>query len=115
MTPETVAQPLALPLRQDDPLSFILVIKIMLITVLLLAIVYVGLRWYARRHAAIAGTLTSAPVGLQCVRALRLSTKTKVYLVTTETSQVLVTESSNGATVTVLSGHSSSPALDAHS
>ncbi|UZE26189.1 hypothetical protein LOY67_12535 [Pseudomonas sp. B21-056] len=109
MTSETVAQPLALPLRQDDPLSLMLMIKVMLIMVLLLAIAYVAMRWYARRHVGATGASPGA-AELQCVRALRLSTKTKVYLLKTETSQVLVTESSNGATVTVLSQHASSSA-----
>lgn len=113
MTSETVTQPLGLPLRQDDPLSFALMIKVMLITVFLLAMVYVVMRWYARRNLGTVNT-APAPAELQCVRALRLSTKTKVYLIKTETSQVLLTESSNGATVTVLSQHPSSSALDAH-
>ncbi|NWB95802.1 hypothetical protein HX882_07880 [Pseudomonas gingeri] len=101
-------------MRQDDPLSFVLMIKVMLITVLLLALVYVGLRWYARRHAR---TVEASPgqVELQCGRALRLSTKTKVYLLKTDTAQVLVTESSNGATVTVLPDPVPTPARDAHS
>jgi len=105
---------MGLPLRQDDPLSFILMIKVMLITALLLAVVYLVMRWYARRHVTPLGTSLS-PVDLQCVRALRLSTKTKVYLLKTETSQVLVTESSNGATVTILSPHSPTSPLDARS
>lgn len=112
MTPE-VAQPIGLALRQDDPLSSVLMIKVMLITALLLAIFYIAIRWYARSHASFSDT-TSSRSELQCVRALRLSTKTKVYLLKTETLQVLVTESSNGATVTVLSPHSSASALDAH-
>lgn len=111
MTSETVTPSLGLPLRQDDPLSFVLMIKVMLITVLLLAIVYVVMRWYARRHVR---NTDLSPVAseLQCGRALRLSTKTKVYLLNTETAQVLVTESSNGATVTVLPAPTSPPAPD---
>jgi len=114
VTSETVTQPLGLPLRQDDPLSFVLMIKVMLVTALLLAMVYVVMRWYARSHVGIASA-SPGPAELQCVRALRLSTKTKVYLLKTETSQVLVTESPNGTTVTILSQHSSSSALDARS
>jgi flagellar biogenesis protein FliO len=96
------AQASTLPLRQDDPVSFALIIKVMLITVVLLAIVYVVLRLYARRHA-IAPAQPSA-VALQCTQALRLSTKTKVYLLLVDGKQVLVTEHLNGATTTVLSG-----------
>jgi flagellar biogenesis protein FliO len=114
VTPETVPQPIGLALRQDDPLSLVLMIKVMLITALLLALVYFLMRWYARRHASVADALPG-PAQLQCVRALRLSTKTKVYLLKTETSQVLVTESSNGATVTVLPSPSSASASDAQS
>lgn len=100
MTIEASAQPLGLPLRQDDPLSFVLMIKVMLITALLLAIVYVAMRWYAKRHAS--GNAHVATAELNCTRALRLSTKTKVYLVSVDGAHVLVTESSNGATVTLL-------------
>jgi flagellar biogenesis protein FliO len=114
VTSETVAQPLGLALRQDDPLSFMLMIKVMLITAVLLAVVYGVMRWYAQRHAG-AGSTLAGPTDLQCVRALRLSTKTKVYLLKTETSQVLVTESSNGAIVTLLPEQPSSSALDARS
>lgn len=114
MTSETVAQPLGLALRQDDPLSFMLMIKVMLITAVLLALVYGVMRWHARRQAGSSGTLAS-PTELHCVRALRLSTKTKVYLLKTETSQVLVTESSNGAIVTLLPEQPSSSARDARS
>jgi flagellar biogenesis protein FliO len=94
------AQASALPLRQDDPVSFALIIKVMLITVMLLAIAYVVLRWYARRHA-IAPAQPSA-ITLQCTSALRLSTKTKVYLLKVDGAHVLVTEHLNGATTTVL-------------
>ena len=114
MTSETAAQPLGLALRQDDPLSFVLMIKVMLITAVLLALVYGVMRWYARRQAG-TGSPLAGPSELQCVRVLRLSTKTKVYLLKTETSQVLVTESSNGATVTLLPEQPSSTALDVRS
>ncbi|SFL03589.1 hypothetical protein [Pseudomonas sp. NFACC46-3] len=111
MTSETVAQPLGLALRQDDPLSFVLMIKVMLITAVLLAVVYGVMRWYARRQVGTGKPLADL-TELHCVRAVRLSTKTKVYLLKTETSQVLVTESSNGATVTLLPEQPSSSALD---
>lgn len=101
MTDLLAAQASTLPLRQDDPVSFALIIKVMLITVVLLAIVYVVLRLYARRHA-IAPAQSSA-VALQCTQALRLSTKTKVYLLQVDGKQVLVTEHLNGSTTTVLS------------
>lgn len=113
MTTEFTAQPLGLPLRQDDPVSFVLMIKVLLVTAALLAIVYGVMRWYAKRQAPVGA---SAPATeLNCTRALRLSTKTKVYLVRADGAQVLVTESSNGATVTVLSQSASAPVLDVQS
>ncbi len=81
-------------------MSFALIIKVMLITAVLLAIVYVVLRLYARRHAIVPTQPTAVP--LQCSSALRLSTKTKVYLLKVNGAHVLVTEHLNGATTTVL-------------
>lgn len=111
MTTPITSQPLGLPLRQDDPLSFVLMIKVLLVTALLLAIVYVVMRWYAKRQAPGNASVACSP--LNCTRALRLSSKTKVYLLSAEGAQVLVTESSNGATVTVLGQSVSAPAAPA--
>ncbi|KWU52870.1 flagellar biosynthetic protein FliO [Pseudomonas palleroniana] len=113
MTTQIASQPLGLPLRQDDPLSSVLMIKMLLVTALLLAIVYLVMRWYAKRQAT--GSTSAPTTELNCTRALRLSTKTKVYLVSADGAQVLVTESSNGATVTVLSQSGSAPAPDVQS
>lgn len=113
MTTEFTAQPLGLPLRQDDPVSFVLMIKVLLITAILLAIVYGIMRWYAKRQ--VTGSASAPTTELNCTRALRLSTKTKVYLVRADGAQVLVTESSNGATVTVLSHSAPAPVLDVQS
>lgn len=97
----------ALPLRQDDPVSWALMVKVLLITAILLAITYAGLRWYARRQAS--GANAAGRADLQCTSVLRLSPKTKVYLVRADNSEVLITESSTGTTVTLLSGATVSP------
>jgi flagellar biogenesis protein FliO len=89
-----------LPLRTDDPVSLALIIKVMLITALLLAAVYLLLRWYAKRGNL--GGLPGQQAQLQCTAALRLSTRTKVYMVKTATAELLVAESLTGTTVTVL-------------
>lgn len=94
-------------------MSFVLMIKVLLVTAVLLAIVYWVMRWYAKRQAT--GGASAPTTQLNCTRALRLSNKTKVYLVHADGAQVLVTESSNGATVTVLSQSASAPDLDIQS
>lgn len=99
MTASAPAIPSGLPLRQDDPVSFGLGLKVMLITALLLAIVYVVLRWAAQRNR-LPGLLGQPE--LQCTRALRLSAKTRVYLLKSGNTEMVVTESANGATLTVL-------------
>lgn len=106
LTPATSA----LPLRQDDPISLVFIIKVMLITAILLAVVYVVLRWFASRSGP--GGRTAAKTDLQCTTALRLSSRTRVYLIESGASRVLVTESSNGATVTVLAEGAPVPALE---
>lgn len=99
-TAQTLASASTLPLRQDDPFTVILVLKTLLIMAVLLLIVYLALRWYSRRGmAAPADTSTQA---LQCVRELRLSARTKVYLLKVEGEKALVTESATGITVTLL-------------
>lgn len=92
------ATPLAL--RTDDPVSLALIIKVMLITALLLAAVYLVLRWYAKRGNL--GGLPDQQAQLQCTSALRLSARTKVYLLKTASAELLVAESLTGTTVTVL-------------
>lgn len=101
----TAAQALAtgssgLPLRQDDPISMAFIIKTMLVMAVLLLIVYLALRWYARRGMT-TPTSTSAQE-LHCVRELRLSARTKTYLLNVDGAKVLVTESTGGVTVTPL-------------
>jgi hypothetical protein len=91
-----------LPLRQDDPVSLVFITKAMLITVILLAVTYLVLRWYARRSGVM--SVSAEPTELRCVTALRLSTKTKIYLLKSDTTDVLVTESATGTTVTILPG-----------
>ena len=92
------ATPLAL--RTDDPVSLALIIKVMLITALLLAAVYLVLRWYAKRGNL--GGLPGQQAQLHCTAALRLSARTKVYLLKTPSAELLVAESLTGTTVTVL-------------
>ncbi len=89
-----------LALRTDDPVSLALIIKVMLITALLLAAVYLVLRWYAKRGNL--GVLPAQQAQLQCTTALRLSARTKVYLLKTASADLLVAESLTGTTVTVL-------------
>lgn len=91
-----------LPLRQDDPVTLVLMIKVLLITAILLAITYVCLRWYMRRQSQRQHT-TDRPE-LQCTSALRLSSRTKIYLVRSSSSELLITESSTETSVTILSG-----------
>lgn len=89
-----------LPLRTDDPVSLALIIKVMLLTALLLAAVYLVLRWYAKRGNL--GGLPGQQAQLQCTTALRLSARTKVYLLKTASAELLVAESLTGTTVTLL-------------
>jgi flagellar biogenesis protein FliO len=90
----------ALPLRQDDPISMALVIKTMLVMALLLLAVYLVLRWYSRR-GLVAPTAVAA-TELHCVRELRLSPRTRAYLLDADGQRLLVTESTTGVTVTPL-------------
>ncbi|MHA6194738.1 flagellar biosynthetic protein FliO [Pseudomonas wadenswilerensis] len=96
-----IAAAAALPLRQDDPISLLLIIKVMALTALLLAVVYLVLRWYSRRGGG-AMTARSERAELRCSAALRLSPRTRVYLVEAGDERLLVTETPTGATVTRL-------------
>lgn len=100
MTTPLLSQAPSLPLRQDDPLSFVLLLKVLVVTATLLALTYFGLRLYARRQAGAA--TPTARDGLHCIGAVRLSSKTRVYLLQANSTQVLVTEHPHGATVTAL-------------
>lgn len=100
-TPEVAAPPAPLPLRYDDPISLMLIIKTLAITALLLAVVYLVLRWYSRRGGPGSATRGQRPE-LQCTASLRLSPRTRVFLVKTGDEQLLVTETPNGASVTRL-------------
>jgi flagellar biogenesis protein FliO len=94
------AEAARLPLRTDDPVSLALITKVMLVTALLLALVYLLLRWYAKR-GNLAGSSSQA-AQLQCAASLRLSGRTKVYLLKTPSAELLVAESLTGTTVTLL-------------
>ncbi|MEW5668235.1 hypothetical protein D3C76_973040 [compost metagenome] len=100
---DQVAAPPPLPLRYDDPISLMLIIKTLAITALLLAVAYVALRWYSRRGNVGIGA-RNEQAGLHCIANLRLSPRTRVFLVKTANEQVLITETPTGATVTRLSG-----------
>lgn len=89
-----------LPLRQDDPIALAFIIKTMLVMAVLLLIVYLALRWYSRRGMAAPDSASAQ--ALQCVRELRLSARTKTYLLSVDGAKVLVTESTGGVTVTPL-------------
>lgn len=110
VTPEVVT-PAPLPLRYDDPISLMLVIKTLAITALLLAVVYLALRWYSRRGDLGVGARHER-AELHCAASLRLSPRTRVFLVKTADEQVLITETPTGATVTRLSASAPAPTTD---
>ncbi|MDG9930395.1 MULTISPECIES: hypothetical protein [unclassified Pseudomonas] len=89
-----------LPLRQGDPISLAFIIKTMLVMVLLLLAVYLVLRWYSRRGLVVPAAVVAAE--LHCVRELRLSARTRAYLLDADGQRLLVTESATGVTVTPL-------------
>lgn len=91
---------MALPLRQDDPVSLLFMTKVLLVTAVLLAITYVVLRGYARRRGQ--RYIAADRPELQCTSVLRLSAKTRVYLLRSSQSEVLITESVTGTCVTLL-------------
>lgn len=95
-----LATPAPLALRHDDGISFGMGLKVMLITALLLALAYVVLRWVAQRQHRPAG-LSGQPE-LRCSQALRLSAKTRVYLLQAGDTRLVLTESASGAALTVL-------------
>jgi len=102
VTPESAAAP-PLPLRYDDPISLMLIIKTLAITALLLAVVYLALRWYSRR-AGLGTAARTERAELHCAASLRLSPRTRVFLVKAADEQVLITETPTGTTVTRLPG-----------
>ena len=98
-----------LPLRHDDVLSMALMLKVLLVTGLLLLAAYLVLRFYARRQGGILAAPAERP-SLQCHSALRLSTRTRVYLVQVGATRVLVTESGGASQSLVLPDVASAPA-----
>lgn len=92
-----------LALRHDDPISLFLICKVMLIAIVLLGVTYIVLRWYAGR-AAITRSSRKIESDLSCVTALRLSSKTKVYLLRCNGEDLLLAESPNGAQFLQLPG-----------
>ena len=71
------------------------------------------LRWYAKRGGL--GTQAGQQAQLQCTAALRLSARTKVYLLKTASADLLVAESLTGTTVTLLPAQSAAPLIDQQS
>jgi hypothetical protein len=109
LTATTVAAPAdgGLPLRSDDTFGVALFAKTLFFTALLLAAAYFALRFYARRRGAAAED-TVRP-RLRCETALRLSTRTKVYLVRAGEVEVLVTESTTGSQSLILGRSPTAP------
>lgn len=99
-TAEVPVTTVPLPLRHNDPVTLGLAFNVILTTAVLLALTYAALRWYAKRKPM--GLTGKDAPALQCDAALRLSARTKVYLVTTPSAQVLVTESTSGVHSVVL-------------
>lgn len=83
-----------LPLRQDDPLSLLFICKTLGILILLLLVAYLALRWYAKRYANIRSTPTQKK--MRCVQELRLSVKTRAYLLDVEGQHILVVDAGSG-------------------
>lgn len=92
-SPLTTTGTSELVLRGDDVLSVALLLKVLLITGVLLISAYFILRYYARFNKKM--LQKKMPV-MQCDAALRLSTRTKVYLLMVDGSRVLITESPSG-------------------
>jgi len=91
--------------------SWLLMLKVMLITAILLAMTYAALRWYARRQHP--GALAADRPELQCTSVLRLSAKTRIYRVRSNQSELLITESATGVSVTLLPSFASTQVLGA--
>lgn len=87
-------------LRQDGPVTPMLMLKVVVVTAVLLAITYAVLRAYARRKGG-CDQAHDRP-RLVCNAALRLSAKTRVYLVHASSTEVLITESASGISVMLL-------------
>ncbi len=88
-------------------------VKVFLFTATLLGITYAALRWYASRQAQ-QYQVADRPE-LKCTAVLRLSAKTRVYLVRTSQTDLLITESAMGASVTLLPAKHLSDALRSES
>lgn len=111
MSSSTDAVVMALPLRPDDPVSWAFVIKVMLVLVVLLAMTYVVLRWYANKSRVNQDRLGKDDA-LVCTSVLRLSPKTRVYRVRSGATDVLVTESSHGASMIIVPGNEPTGAVN---
>lgn len=92
-----VASSGALPLRQDDPLSLLFMAKTLGILVLLLLAAYLALRWYAGRSGNSPSQINQKK--MQCVQELRLSVKTRAYLLDVEGRKMLVIDSASGTSI----------------
>lgn len=104
------AQPLlanaaTLALRQDDPLSLIFILKTMGVLVLLLALAYLALRWYASRYS----TGVAKSNRMRCVEELRLSVKTKAYLLDVEGAHILIVDGASGTSIVQIEAKATGP------
>lgn len=99
---QTMALPTSggLPLRQDQLLTSGLVLKVMLVLIVLTILTYVLLRWYARLNGRITGS--GSDPELLCVATLRISPRTRVFLLRSGGSELVVTESASSTEVTLL-------------
>lgn len=82
-------------------MSLLFICKTLGVLALLLLAVFLLLRWYASRQ----GRTATAPVSvnMRCVQALRLSARTKTYLLDVDGTRVLVSETATGTTLLKLS------------
>lgn len=83
----------SLPLRRDEVLGVDVLAKVIFLTVLLLAAAYFLLRFYARNTGA--GKKAEKSL-LQYETGMRLSARTRAYVLRVDNVRVLVTESPAG-------------------
>lgn len=101
-TTSTAAAPAGvtgLPLRNDEVLGGDVIVKVVLLTVILLAGAYLVLRLYARR---LGGMTAKSRDILDCESSLALSARTKAYVLRVQDVRVLVVESPTGSSSVVI-------------
>lgn len=103
--PDAGTSPSSLPLRHDDVLGADVVVKVLLLTALLLGAAYLALRFYARKFGS---AVSAEKTVLSCEAVLRLSPRTRAYVLLVDGVRILVTESPTG-TSSVLVGRADAP------